>query len=190
MPKIYTKTGDTGTTSLVGGTRVFKNNPRVKAYGDVDELIAEIGLLRAGLAASPSGTIPAEAAANIGAELCHIENMLMYVAAHLAAEKPVMKLKDFSEDEVAFLENRIDVYTSELPEQRAFIIPSSPMAAAHCHVARAVCRRAERSAMDIPARGDQDALVTKYLNRLSDYLFVLARKLCALSGVEEEYWIQ
>jgi cob(I)alamin adenosyltransferase len=185
MPKIYTKTGDTGTTSLVGGTRVFKNNPRVQAYGDVDELISAIGLLRAELLADNAKGIYDAVAAELG----HIESMLMGIASHLAADKPVQRLKDFDENEILFLEGRIDAYTAELPEVKAFVLPSAPVASAQCHVARTICRRAERSAMDIPARGDQDVVATKYLNRLSDYLFVMARKLCAMASVGEELWI-
>lgn len=199
MPKIYTKTGDGGTTSLVGGTRVFKNNPRVKAYGDVDELVAAIGLLRAEIIAGgcfttgPVSDSPGETCVSndgLVAELGHIESMLMFVASHLAADKPVQKLKDFDENEILFLENRIDVYSASIPEVKAFIIPSAPVTSAQCHVARTVCRRAERSAMDIPARGDQDVIVTNYLNRLSDYLFIVARMLCGMASVKEEFWVQ
>lgn len=163
--KIYTKTGDSGTTSLVGGTRVSKAHPRVMAYGDLDELISYLGLLRC----ETSGRdLP----------LRRIQIHLMNVSAHLANDVRSVKLKPLDEAETAFLESEIDRMTETLPPQTAFILPGEPHAASLAHVARTVCRRAERSAVQIDPKTDQDVVAIRYVNRLSDYLFALARYLC------------
>ncbi len=171
--KIYTKTGDTGTTALVGGTRVSKAHPRVMSYGDLDELISLLGLLRAepGCADLP---------------LRRIQIHLMAASAHLADDGRTSKLKPLDEAETAFLEQEIDRMTSEIPPQTAFILPGPPRAAALAHVARTVCRRAERSAVQIPDRTDADAAAIRYVNRLSDYMFALARY---LSGGADDNWL-
>lgn len=162
--KIYTKTGDAGTTSLVGGTRVSKAHPRVMTYGDLDELISCLGLLRCETAGRD---LP----------LRRIQIHLMNVSAHLANDGRSLKLKPLDEAETAFLESEIDRMTAELPPQTAFILPGEPHAASLAHVARTICRRAERSAVQIDPKTDQDALALRYVNRLSDYLFTLARYL-------------
>ncbi|MBR6424181.1 MAG: cob(I)yrinic acid a,c-diamide adenosyltransferase [Bacteroidales bacterium] len=163
--KIYTKTGDSGTTSLVGGTRVSKAHPRVMAYGDLDELISYLGLLRC----ETSGRdLP----------LRRIQIHLMNVSAHLANDGRSAKLKPLDEAETAFLESEIDRMTEALPPQTAFILPGEPHDASLAHVARTVCRRAERSAVQIDPKTDQDVVAIRYVNRLSDYLFALARYLC------------
>lgn len=163
--KIYTKTGDAGTTSLVGGTRVSKAHPRVMTYGDLDELISCLGLLRCETAGRE---LP----------LRRIQIHLMNVSAHLANDGRSAKLKVLDEGETAFLEREIDRMTDALPPQTAFILPGEPRASALAHVARTVCRRAERSAVQIAQKTDQDVIAVKYINRLSDYLFALARFLC------------
>jgi ATP:cob(I)alamin adenosyltransferase len=163
--KIYTKTGDAGTTSLVGGTRVSKAHPRVMAYGDLDELISYLGLLRCETAGRD---LP----------LRRIQIQLMNVSAHLANDGRSAKLKPLDEAETAFLESEIDRMTAALPPQTAFVLPGEPHASSLAHVARTVCRRAERSAVQIEGKTDQDTLAIRYVNRLSDYLFTLARYLC------------
>lgn len=163
--KIYTKTGDAGTTSLVGGTRVSKAHPRVMTYGDLDELISCLGLLRCETAGRE---LP----------LRRIQIHLMNVSAHLANDGRSARLKALDEGETAFLEREIDRMTDALPPQTAFILPGEPRASALAHVARTVCRRAERSAVQIAQKTDQDVIAVKYINRLSDYLFALARFLC------------
>ena len=172
---IYTKTGDKGTTSLADGTRVSKASARVMAYGDIDELISHLGILRSKVSAN----IP----------LRRIQVNLMNVSAHLATEKFCPKLKTLDDAEVAFLESEIDRMTAELPPQKTFLLPAWPFEAAECHVARTVCRRCERSVIAIGELRDVDRQAQIYLNRLSDYLFVLARFLCVTSGEEEDKWL-
>ena len=171
--KIYTKTGDAGTTSLVGGTRVSKAHPRVMAYGDLDELISVLGLLRCETAGRD---LP----------LRRIQIQLMNVSAHLANDGRSAKLKPLDEAETAFLESEIDRMTAALPPQTAFILPGEPHAASLAHVARTVCRRAERSSVQIDPKTDQDTLAIRYVNRLSDYLFTLAR---FLSDGHDDNWL-
>ena len=175
--KIYTKTGDAGTTSLVGGERVAKNSVRVMAYGDLDELISWLGVLRS------------ETDAPCAAVLRSIQEDLMTISAHFAAGRDIPKLKGLDPARIEFLEKETDALTARLPVQNSFLLPAGPRPSADCHVARTVCRRAERSAVSIPSRTGQDALGMRYLNRLSDYLFTLARFLCVEAGAEEDRWI-
>ena len=170
--KIYTKTGDAGTTSLVGGTRVSKAHPRVMAYGDLDELISWLGLIRCEV----DPELP----------LRRIQIHLMNVSAHLANDGRSFKLKPLDESETTFLENEIDRMTALLPPQTAFVLPGAPRAASMAHIARTVCRRAERSAVRIEEKTDQDNLAIRYVNRLSDYLFTLARFLC---DGRDDFWL-
>ena len=174
---VYTKTGDGGTTSLVGGKRVPKCDKRVEAYGDVDELISYIGVVRC------------HVSEQIGAILLRIQTELMNVAAWLACDEDMDKLKPLSESEVAFLESEIDRLTEMLPKKSCFIIPAPPLAGAECHVARTICRRAERKVVAIEQRNSQHGACQKYLNRLSDYFFMLARFLCDVENGEEIKWI-
>jgi cob(I)alamin adenosyltransferase len=176
--KVYTKTGDEGFTALVGGARVRKNDVRVEAYGTVDELISFIGLLRA------QPVTPAQNDA-----LLHIEQCLMTVAAHLANDGSGKKLPELTDEHIHFLETNIDSMTAGLPPLRAFVLPAPPAAAALCHVARSVCRRAERAAFTVKQQTAVPANVMIYLNRLSDYLFTLARQLTIDARKEEEFWI-
>lgn len=176
---IYTKTGDKGTTSLVGGARVSKDDPKVNAYGNVDELISHIALLRADAFGAP-----------LHENLRRIQANLMLVAAHLAADDHgAKKLKPFDQAETEFLEKQIDLMVSELPEQTAFILPERPRVAAECHIARTICRRAERSCISLMTEPRIEISV-KYLNRLSDYLFVYARYLAMINGVADDFWQQ
>lgn len=174
--KIYTKTGDAGSTSLVGGERVSKCHPRVEAYGDADELISLIGLIRCD-APSEDGI------------LRDIQIDLMNVSAHLADCAESSRLKPLDPDRSAFLESEIDRMTAGLEPQKAFVLPGKPRVSSLCHVARTVCRRAERHAVAIEPKTEQDALAIKYLNRLSDYLFTLSRHFCATSGEKDDYWL-
>ena len=175
--KIYTKGGDKGKTSLVDGSRVSKCSVRVCAYGDVDELISYIALLRCGLSEQHQ------------ALLRKIQENLMLGSAHLACSVPVDKLKNFDPSDIVVLEEEIDKLTSEIPPQTAFVLPARPTNAAHCHIARTICRRAERSSIAIEDKSDEDMLMIRYLNRLSDYLFTLARYQCYEEKVNEDFWI-
>ncbi|PKO98613.1 MAG: ATP:cob(I)alamin adenosyltransferase [Bacteroidetes bacterium HGW-Bacteroidetes-8] len=177
--KVYTKTGDKGRTSLVGGERVSKDDPRVNAYGSVDELISHIALLRADAFGEPYHD-----------NLRRIQANLMLVAAHLASDQTTsQKLKPFDYLEIEFLENQIDEMTAKLPEQSAFILPERPRVAAECHIARTVCRRAERASISVMVEPRLEIAV-KYLNRLSDYLYVYARYLSMVNGFGDDFWYQ
>lgn len=183
--KVYTKTGDKGTTSLVGGKRVPKNHPRVEAYGDVDELISYLGLVICDTDSAHEQEL-----------LRKIQKDLMLVSAHFASDGSFKKLKEISEEDITLLESEIDVMTGEMPPQIAFILPGDPRVASECHVARTICRRAERHALAITQEyqeeelaGTQLELGVRYLNRLSDYLFTLGRFFCHKCGVDETFWL-
>lgn len=183
--KIYTKTGDKGTTSLVGGKRVPKYHPRVEAYGDVDELISFIGVV---ISDAPQG--------EERDFLRTIQENLMLASAHLASDGSSKKLKELGEECIAALEREIDRMTDAIPPQTAFILPGAPRLSSECHVARTICRRAERHSLLVTADGttnteaDQNLLLCiKYLNRLSDYLFTLGRYYCHKCGGEEIFWL-
>ena len=165
--RIYTKTGDKGATSLLGGTRVSKTDPRVEAYGTIDELISHLGLIRA---FNPDHLQ--------NEEIQEIQQCLMNISALLAADEKTSKvLQKIQQSDIQHLENSIDKMAEELPPLQAFVVPSPPAVSAQCHVARTVCRRAERATI---AAGEQFAIdehIIPYLNRLSDYLFILSRRL-------------
>ena len=179
--KIYTKTGDAGQTSLVGGERVAKCSPRVCAYGDTDELISWLGVLRAD--ALDAGF------ADLDGELRTIQDDLMLVSAHFAAGREIPKLPVLDEVRIAFLESAIDRMDAVLPPLTSFVLPGAPRASANCHVARTVCRRAERTSWAMGALTDADQTGIRYLNRLSDYLFTLARFLSTKKASEEDRWV-
>jgi cob(I)alamin adenosyltransferase len=180
--KIYTKTGDDGSTGLVGGTRVKKYDVRLEAYGTVDELNAVIGVIR-------SYNLPE----NVAEILVEIQNKLFNIGSRLATDEKgeefTQKLS-ITEKHISFLEKAIDEMEEELPELTHFILPGGDLAAAQCHVARTVCRRAERRILEFAENQKVQTEILKYINRLSDYLFVLARKLSASSGIEEKPWKQ
>ena len=179
--KIYTKTGDKGKTSLIGGTKVLKSHWRIHAYGTVDELNAHIGLLNDHL------QIPESKAA-----LREIQDRLFTIGSSLACDpekEPGLKIPDLKESDVHFLEQQIDSMNDVLPPMKSFIIPGGHIAVSQAHVARCVCRRAERSSVFLKDQGEfVDDLVIKYLNRLSDYLFVLSRFIASKLGVDEIPW--
>ncbi|HET7602035.1 MAG TPA: cob(I)yrinic acid a,c-diamide adenosyltransferase [Gemmatimonadales bacterium] len=182
MPvKIYTKTGDTGETGLFGGGRVPKDHPRVAAYGDVDELNATIGVVRA--------TAPDFEAALLEA----IQRDLFSIGGHLATPDPdkvkkALARAQFDEARVTALEAAIDSATAQLPPLRAFILPGGAPASAALHVARTVCRRAERSVVHLASQAPVPGLFIVYLNRLSDLLFTLARLANKNAGAEDVTW--
>jgi cob(I)alamin adenosyltransferase len=177
--KIYTKTGDNGTTSLFSGGRVPKNHLRVEAYGTVDELNSMLGVVRAH-----------EAHATTDGWLHIIQGHLFHLGADLAT--PLDSKADWvvrmDADKVNWLEGRIDEMTAQLPELRSFILPGGAITAAHLHVARTVCRRAERLVVTLQAHEPVGELVGVYLNRLSDFLFTLARWENMQHGVGDERW--
>ena len=177
--KIYTKTGDKGTTSLIGGKRVPKYNLRIEAYGTVDELISYIGLIR-----------DQEIDPKIKTSLLEIQDKLMVVASILATdcEDCELKLPELKEKDIAFLEQEIDAMESELQPLRSFIYTGGHTTVSFCHVARTVCRRAERVTLQLSEKFLVPDDVLKYINRLSDYLFVLSRKLGKDLNINEIPW--
>jgi cob(I)alamin adenosyltransferase len=179
--KIYTKTGDKGKTSLIGGTKVFKSNIRIDSYGTIDELNSFIGLLGDHLTDNALKTI-----------LKEIQDRLFTIGSSLACDpekEPLMKIPDLKEDDIIFLENEMDKMNEILPVMKSFILPGGHVAVSTAHICRCVCRRAERLCVQIMASGSFiDPLVIKYLNRLSDYLFVSARYIGHRFDVEEVAW--
>lgn len=166
--KIYTKTGDAGKTSLIGGTRVLKSDPRIEAYGTVDELNSFIGVVFDHCTDEHSKNV-----------LKEIQDRLFTIGSELACdpEKNIkMKLPDLQESDVELLEKEMDAMDAELPVMKNFILPGGMPAVSFTHVARSVCRRAERCCINLSENdGKVDPLIIKYINRLSDYLFMLAR---------------
>lgn len=179
--KIYTKTGDLGKTSLIGGTKVPKSHIRIEAYGTVDELNSYIGLT--------SDLIPHDATRVM---LNEIQDRLFTVGSSLACDpdkEPLMKIPDLKETDVSLLEQEIDKMNTELPVMKSFILPGGHPAVSTAHITRCVCRRAERLCVNMQVQDIfVDPLVIKYLNRLSDYLFVLARYAGHILGIEEIAW--
>ena len=176
--KIYTKTGDSGETGLFGGARVPKNHIRVEAYGTVDELNAYIGLLR-DLVETPQYKTVLKA----------IQDRLFTIGASLASDpsKPMMT-PDLLPEDIELIENQIDTMEADLPTLKNFILPGGHQTVSFCNVARTVCRRAERLVVALDLVEKIDPLSIKYLNRLSDYLFVLGRKVGRDLGAEEIIW--
>lgn len=177
--KIYTKTGDKGQTSLIGGTRIPKFDIRIEAYGTVDELNSYIGLIRDQAIDEPSRVL-----------LIEIQDRLFTIGSLLAADpvKNKMVLPQISEADVTLLEKEIDAMNEHLPEMKSFVLPGGHTTISFCHIARCVCRRAERCVLKLNERQPVDELIYKYLNRLSDYLFVLSRKLTQDLNAAETPW--
>ena len=179
--KIYTKTGDKGETSLIGGTRLPKHHIRIEAYGNVDELNSWIGLLR---------DQPIEK--NHINVLLEIQDRLFTIGSLLASDPEKtskMKLPEISEGDIQLLEKEIDAMEEKLPPMKSFVLPGGHTTVSYCHLARCVCRRAERSVLRVAENEKVEELVYKYLNRLSDYLFVLSRKLAQDLKAEETPWV-
>ncbi|WP_295903958.1 cob(I)yrinic acid a,c-diamide adenosyltransferase [uncultured Bdellovibrio sp.] len=181
--KIYTRTGDKGTTRLVDGSCVEKFNPRVEAYGTVDELNSSLGVVRAALSSVTE-------LASLDAPLEKVQNELFNIGSLLATEKDeVLKmLPPITEEQIRFLEVQIDELTVQLPELRNFILPAGHPVAAALHVARTSCRRSERRSAEIAVKDDRYMMPLQYLNRLSDYLFVAARWANMKTGHGDVLW--
>lgn len=179
--KIYTKTGDKGKTSLIGGTKVLKSHWRIDSYGNIDELNSHLGLL--------GDYIQTEEAT---AMLREIQDRLFTIGSSLACDpekESGLKIPDLKEEDITFLEKEMDRMDEELAPMTSFLLPGGHVAVSQAHVARCVCRRAERSCVFLSANGEfVDPLVIKYLNRLSDYLFVLSRYVGLKQGVPEIPW--
>jgi cob(I)alamin adenosyltransferase len=177
--KIYTKTGDEGITSLFGGKRVSKADARIESYGTVDELNSWIGLLR-----------DQEVNANREAMLLTIQDRLFTIGSMLAAEPGNTKVKIpiLAEDDILILEKEIDAMETMLPPMRSFVLPGGHYSVSFAHITRTVCRRAERLVIGLHQSEPVDAAVIKYLNRLSDYLFVLSRSIALELKIKEAPW--
>ena len=177
--KIYTKKGDQGTTALFGGKRISKADPRINAYGTIDELNSCIGLLR-------------DQKVNKGREkeLIEIQDRLFTLGSILATEPGNVKVKvpELLEEDVTFLEQKIDDMSDLLPEMRFFVLPGGHQSVSFCHMARCVCRRAERLIISLAKEAEVPMLIIKYLNRLSDYLFVLSRRMTQDLSAKETPW--
>lgn len=183
--KIYTKTGDKGQTSLLGGQRVEKNHPKLKAYGTVDELNSQIGLLQSFISSEiPHSDIEQKF-------IFQIQNHLFLLGSHIAcfkdSDRKKFKIQDFEDTKITFLEEGIDSLEQDLPPLQNFILPGGCKSSSQAHICRTVCRRAERLIAALP---DHDPIWLMYLNRLSDYFFVLARHLNHLQKIEDVIWKQ
>ena len=178
--KIYTKTGDKGYTSLIGGTRVPKHHLRIESYGTVDELNSYIGLIR-----------DQEISLYDKELLKQVQDRLFTIGSSLASdpEKSKMIIPDLHESDIELLEKEIDLINEKLPELRHFILPGGNNTISFCHIARCVCRRAERITVHLAEESKVDEKVNVYLNRLSDYLFTLARKVGNEGKIAENQWI-
>lgn len=183
--KIYTKTGDQGQTSIIGGTRVNKNDLRIEAYGCIDELNAQLAMLREFLQSEHRRE-----------HFIDIQKHLFRISGQLATPedctqarvvKNYQKVSKLSGKLIQELETEIDLIEATLPPMNSFVIPGGNKASAQCHICRTVCRRAERCCVALQAVHPIDPQIIVYLNRLSDYLFVVSRKLC-LNETEELYW--
>lgn len=180
MARIYTKTGDKGETSLLGGTRLPKSHVRIEAYGTIDELNAHIGLLRDLSEHQSRQEI-----------LLNIQHRLFIIGSLLAAdpERNAMQLPELQESDISELEQAIDHINEQTPPMRHFILPGGHPSISQTHIARCVCRRAERAVVALHQIQAVDERVLRYLNRLSDYLFVLCRLLHTELGITETPWI-
>jgi cob(I)alamin adenosyltransferase len=176
--KIYTKTGDAGQTSLFGGRRLHKHHLRIESYGTVDELNAYVGLLR--------DNVENE---EVRAILKLIQDRLFTIGANLASDpEQDLPAPDLKNEDIQLLENEMDRMDESLPALKNFILPGGHTTVSFCHIARTVCRRAERLIVALAQEEPVAEVVLKYMNRLSDYLFILARKLSQDLGVEEIVW--
>lgn len=180
LNKVYTRTGDDGTTSLVGGHRVKKTNSRIEAYGTVDELSSQLGLLVSFMKDGDDKNL-----------VVRTQRNLFTVCSYLATDKaktPLAPSYTLDPAEIKVLEDAIDAINASIPQQKSFILPGGSHEAAIAHVCRTVCRRAERRIFFLAESTKLDPEVLQYMNRLSDYLFVLARKLNFVDGVREKIW--
>ncbi len=177
--KVYTKTGDKGSTALIGGSRVKKYDLRIECYGTVDEISAWIGLIR-----------DQEAAGAYKDELVEIQDRLFTIASLLACDSNVdiNDLPQVIDSDVVFLEKLIDNYTDIIPQLKSFLLSGGHTTISYCHIARTICRRAERRVIELAEKQSLPPIIVTYLNRLSDYLFVLSRKISFDLNIAETLW--
>lgn len=180
ITRVYTRTGDKGETSLVGGVRIKKSDIRLEAYGTVDELSAQLGMLVSMMEAGEERQM-----------VVRVQNILFNVCTHLATDQsqtPLYPSARVPEEEVARLEERVNLLMKQLPERQGFILPGGCPAACQAHICRTVCRRAERRIAALAEVATVGTEVQQYVNRLSDYLFVLAKIINYNAGVSEVVW--
>lgn len=184
--KIYTKTGDKGQTGLLGGTRVPKHHIRIEAYGTIDELNSWIGLLRDSI----SNHQPIANSHQLIEILVETQDRLFTIGSSLASDpqKSKVKIPHLTEDDIILFEKEMDAMDAMLPPMKSFVLPGGHELVSKCHIARCVCRRAERRVNHLAENEPVDELVIKYLNRLSDYLFMLSRKLAHDLNAPETPW--
>ncbi|MFV0554239.1 MAG: cob(I)yrinic acid a,c-diamide adenosyltransferase [Mangrovibacterium sp.] len=181
MAKVYTKTGDDGTTGLIGGARVKKHDSRLEAYGTVDELNSAIGVVAAYVDSEHDVQV-----------LRDIQTVLFVVGSHLATDESAHELKEqmpCKVSDIAAIEAEIDAITTQLSPLKHFVLPGGCKSASHAHMARTVCRRAERRIVEMAELIEVEESLLVYINRLSDYLFVLSRKLNLDENQEEIFWM-
>ncbi|KAA6333442.1 Cob(I)yrinic acid a c-diamide adenosyltransferase [termite gut metagenome] len=177
---VYTKTGDQGTTGLIGGTRVLKNHIRLEAYGTTDELNSQLGLLATYLTEKSDRDF-----------ITKVQNKLFSLGAYLATDQekvPITAISNITPDDVTDVEREIDRIDDTLPSLHAFVIPGGSRGAAVCHVCRTVCRRTERCVLTLAESDSVASDLLIYLNRLSDYLFILSRKINIIEKRDEIFW--
>lgn len=180
ITRVYTKTGDDGITSLVGGVKVKKTNARIEAYGTVDELSAHLGMLASWMKDGEDKDL-----------IIRTQRNLFTVCSYLATDKtqtPLAPSYTLPAGETDILEEQIDLINANIPQQTAFILPGGSHEAALCHVARTVCRRAERRILSLHETEPVSSVLLAYVNRLSDYFYVLALRINFLQGTEEILW--
>lgn len=184
--KVYTKSGDGGETSLVGGTRVSKGHQRLEVYGTLDELNCVLGLIAAETRTFKGGHF----CDHVGGRLVRVQNNLFNAGSHLACEDKnlLSKLPPLQSGLVSDLESDMDDWEAELPELKTFILPGGTALASYTHLARTICRRAERQAVRLQAEAEVSDDIIIFLNRLSDWLFTLARKFNAIAGLADVTW--
>jgi cob(I)alamin adenosyltransferase len=176
--KIYTRAGDKGNTSLMGGIKVPKNDSRIEAYGTIDELISWLGLIHSQNNDRHDKSV-----------IFKIQELLMTISSHLADEKRSLKKPAMPDDnDIEWIENEIDRIQELVPQLKSFIIPGGHPTIAYCHVARSICRRAERRLIPVLEKRPDLGISMKLLNRLSDYLFILCRKISQDLNCEEKIW--
>ena len=179
--KVYTKTGDKGKTSLFGGKRVLKNDLQISAYGTVDELNSWMGMLRDSMSLAQEKMV-----------IIEIQETLFTLGSYLAsdpAKKDSMKLPVLHQSMINNLEQEMDAMDASLPEMKSFVLPGGHVAVSNCHIARTVCRRAERAVVAMKSEDEDVEFAVRYINRLSDYLFVLSRKWTIDFEAKEIPWV-
>lgn len=188
MTKLYTRTGDKGTTTLVGGIKISKSHPRIEAYGTIDELNSHLGLLVAMMRQEGENEGKCRYDAMV---VERVQAILFNIGTYLATDTtqtPIYPSACLDEQEIGILEREIDIAVAATPENHSFVLPGGSTIAAQAHVCRSVCRRAERRMIELADIVEIDYLYIRYINRLSDYLYALARKLNFIGNITEKKW--